>query len=253
MNDMKDQEFSPRESLERAFRRWWVIVLLTALGGIAGWAIHFIRPPLYEATAVMTVSMDFQKGKLTQREQDYAFTASGAIGNSTEVKNQIIAAAQAHGFPMDLNRLSEQMFLERKQSLWEFHIRNQDPETTAELANLWAQKTCEALNAALGHALRADQIQDQISSITTSQAASGSPGNSAESKTTLKTLSDDLIQEKQLSQGVISIMIFALIGSAATPQNPALFDLADLVLAGACIGFVISLWVVNNYKVLGRG
>ncbi len=250
---MKDKEFYPRKSLGRAFQRWWIIVLLTSLGGISGWAIHFLHPPLYEATAVMTVSMDFQKGKLSQREQDYAFTAAGAIGNSTEVKNQIISEAQAQGFPIDVNQLSEQMFLERKLSVWEFHIRNRDPYTAAKLANLWAEKALTALNAALAHALRADQIQDQISIITSIPPTSGSPGNSAEDQATLKNLSDDLLQEKQLSQGVISIMKFALTGSAIVPQDPALYDLADLVLAGACIGFIISLWMVSSHKVVSRG
>jgi LPS O-antigen subunit length determinant protein (WzzB/FepE family) len=253
MNDMKDQEFYPRKSLELAFKRWWVIVVLATLGGIAGWAIHFLRPPVYEATAVITVSMDFQKGKLSQREQDYAFTAAGAIANSTEVKSLIIAEAQAYGFPLDINRLSEQMFLERKQSVWEFHIRNWDPETAAELADLWAEKALGALNVDLRHALRADQIQDQISSITGSQPASGSSGLSAETQAALQTLSDELLQEKQMSQGVISIMKFALTGSAVVPQDPALYHLADLVLAGACIGFIISLWAINSQKVLNRG
>jgi capsular polysaccharide biosynthesis protein len=250
---MIDKEFYARESLERAFRRWWVIVLLTALGGIAGWAIHFLQPPLYEATAVITVNMDFQKGKLSQREQDYAFNAAGAIGNSTEVKNQIIVEAQAQGFPIDVKRLSEQMFLERKLSVWEFHIRNRDPETAAKLANLWAGKALAALNAVLVHALRADQIQNQISSITSTPPPSGSPGYSAEVQATLQTLSADLLQEKQLSQGVLSIMEFALTGSATAPQNPALYNLANFVLAGACIGFIISLWLVNSHKVLSRG
>jgi Chain length determinant protein len=249
---MKDQEFYPRASLERAFQRWWVIVLLTSLGGLAGWAVHFLRPPVYEATAVMTVTMDFQKVRISQREQDYAFTAAGGIGNSTDVRNQITAEAQAKGFPIDPNRLPEQMFLERKQSVWEFHIRNRDPETAAELANLWAQKAFEALNVDLGHAIKADQIQAQINSITSSQPVSGSPGSGVEIQATLKSLSDDLLQEKQLSQGIISIMKFALTGSATAPQRPALYYLADLVLAGACIGLVISLWVVNSRKVLSR-
>jgi uncharacterized protein involved in exopolysaccharide biosynthesis len=249
---MNDQEFYPRKSLELAFQHWWIIVVLTIFGGIAGWAVHFVRQPLYEATATITVSMDFQKGKLTQREQDFAFSSSGAVGSSTDVKNQIIAEAQAKGFPIDLNRLEQQMFLERKLSVWEFHIRNRDPKTAAELANLWAEKALEALNADLGHALRADQIQNQINSITSRQPASGSTGLSTEDQASLKTLTDDLIQEKQLSQGVISIMKFAPTGSAAVPQNPALFDLADFVLAGACIGFIISLWAANRYKVLNR-
>jgi uncharacterized protein involved in exopolysaccharide biosynthesis len=250
---MNDQEFYPRKSLEHAFQRWWVIVVLTTLGGIAGWAVHFIRPPLYESTSTITVSMDFQNRKLTQREQDFAFSASGAIGNSTQVKDQIMAEAQAKGFPIDLNRLEQQMFLERKQSVWEFHIRNRDPETAAELANLWADRAIEVLNADLEHALRADQIQAQINSITSSQPASGSSGYSPEIQATLKVLSDDLLQEKQSSQGIISIMKFAQTGNATPPQNPAIYGLAGFVLAGACIGFVISLWAAGRHKVLGRG
>jgi uncharacterized protein involved in exopolysaccharide biosynthesis len=252
MNDMKDQEFYPRKSLERAFQYWWVIVALTVLGGIAGWAIHFLRPPIYEATAVITVNMDFQKGKLTQREQDYAFSAAGAIGNSTDVKNQIIAEAQSKGLNLYINRLQEQLFLERKMSIWEFHARDRDPEIASKLANLWAQKALEVLNADLAHALRADQIQDQITSISSNQPALGTPAASAEVQATLQKLSNDLIQEEQAGQGVISIMKFSLTETATTPQAPVLYDLAKLVLAGACIGFIISLWAVNSRKVLSR-
>ncbi|MGA2490126.1 MAG: Wzz/FepE/Etk N-terminal domain-containing protein [Anaerolineales bacterium] len=250
---MKDQEFSPRKSLERAFQRWWVIVLLTALGGIIGWAIHFLQPPVYEATAVITVNMDFQKVKLTQGEEDYAFNAGGAIGESSEVENQIVTEARADGFPIDINHLTAQMFLERRQSVWEFHIRNRDPKTAAKLANKWAEKALYALNAALGSAIRADQIQAQIDNINRNPATAGSPALSSETQATLNNLSDELLQEKQLSQGVISIMKFSLTGSATVPQKPALYNLADLVLAGGCIGFVISMWVASSYKVMSRG
>jgi uncharacterized protein involved in exopolysaccharide biosynthesis len=245
---MKDQEFTPRASLERAFQGWWLIVILTTLGGIAGWAFHYLRPPLYEATAVMTITMDFQKVKLTQYQQDYAFNAAGAIANSTAVKNTIIADATIRGFPMDGNHLPEQLFLERRQSVWEFHIRNRDPHTAAKLANLWADNTTAALNVGLSHAMRADQIQKQIDSIT-----SGSPGLGVETQTALKNLSSELLLEKQLSLGLISVLKFSLTGTATAPRNPALFNLAKLVLAGACIGFVISLWAASNLKVYHRG
>lgn len=249
---MKNQEFSPRKSLERAFARWWVIVLVTAVGGMTGWAFHFFRPPVYEATAVITANMDFQKAALTQNEEDYIFNAAGAIGTSTEVENQIIVEAQKNGLPMDIYQLQQQMFLEREQSVWQLHIRDQDPKIAAELANLWAEKTFEALNTALSHAIQADQIQAQINTITTSQPASGSSGLSPANQAILQNLSDKLLQEEQLSLGVVSIMKFTLAGSAAIPQKPVLYHLADLVLAGACIGFVLSLWVVSSFKVQRR-
>jgi uncharacterized protein involved in exopolysaccharide biosynthesis len=63
---MTSQEFSPRESLERIFARWWIVVAMAILGGVVGWAFHFFHPPVYEATAVLTVTMDFPQRELTQ-------------------------------------------------------------------------------------------------------------------------------------------------------------------------------------------
>jgi uncharacterized protein involved in exopolysaccharide biosynthesis len=246
---MNNQEFSPREALERAFKLWWIIVLITVLGGISGWTFHFINPPMYEATSFITVNMDFQKRQLTQYEEDYAFEATGAIGSSDEVENQIITEAKIRGLSVEINQLKQQMFIERKQSVWELHVRNRNPGIAAELANIWAKKFYGALNVALGHAIRADQIQNQIGAIDSSLSVSGSPVLNPEAQTTLKNLSDELIQEQQSSLGVISIMKFAQTGSAIAPQSPVLYRLANLVLAGACIGFVVSLWVVSSYKV----
>ena len=250
---MNNQEFSPREALERAFRRWWVIALLTALGGVAGWIFHFFNPPVYEATSFLTVNMDFQKRQLTQYEEDFAFGAAGAIGTSDQVENQIISEAKKNGFPIELNQLQQQMFIEQKQSVWELHIRNGDPKVAAEFANLWAQKFYAVLNTALEHSIQADQIQTQIDAINSSLSASGSSVLSPEAQTTLKTLSDELLQEKQSSKGIISIMKFAQTGSAVAPQSPVLYRLANLVMAGACIGFVVSLWVATSYKVQRHG
>jgi uncharacterized protein involved in exopolysaccharide biosynthesis len=246
---MNNQEFSPREALERAFRRWWIIVLLTFLGGVAGWAFHFFNPPVYEATSFMTVNMDFTKRQLTQYEEDYAFDVAGAIGTGDDVENQIIAEAKVRGLPIDLNQLQQQVFIERKQSVWELHVRNRDPQIAAELANIWAEKLYAALNVALGHAIRADQIQAQIDVINGSISTSGLPVLSKDAQAELKNLSDELLQEQQLSQGILSIMKFALSGSATVPQKPVLYYLAELVLAGAMIGFILSLWLVSIHKV----
>jgi hypothetical protein len=197
--------------------------------------------------------MDFQKRALTQYEEDYVFNAAGAIGTSTKMENQIVSAAQTRGISIAFIQLQQQMFIEREQSVWELHIRNRDPEIAAELANLWAEKFYVALDTALGHAIQADQIQAQINNINSGLSNSGSPVLSPDAQATLKTLSTELKQEKQLSQGVISIMKFAQTRSATAPQKPVLFYLADLVLAGTCIGFVISLWVVNSTKVQLHG
>ena len=245
---MKDQEFSPRESLEHAFERWWVIVLLTVLGGLLGWAFHFFRSPVYEATAVITASADFQKVKLTQQEEDYAFIAAQAIATSSDVADQVIAAAQARGFSIDAYQFYEDMFLETRQSFWEFHVRNRDPQAAAALANLWMDKTYEALNTSLEHAMLADQAQAQINNIKASLTTPAAQVLSPDEQAALKKLSDELIQENISSKGLISIMKFVKSESATVPSKIALYNLANLVLAGACVGFLVSLWVAGRYK-----
>ncbi|MGD0876986.1 MAG: Wzz/FepE/Etk N-terminal domain-containing protein [Anaerolineales bacterium] len=250
---MENSEFSPRDALERAFRRWWVVVIVTVLGGMAGWVFHFFTPPVYEATSVITVNMDFQKRQLTQYEEDFAFGAAGAIGTSDEVENQIIAQAKRIGIPIELDQLQQQMDLERKQSVWELHIRNRNPEIAAKLANLWSQNFYLALEAALAHAIHADQIQSQINAITGGASASGSSVISPKDQTALTSLSNELLLEQQSSQGIISIMKFSQTESAIAPQSPVLYRLANLVLAGAGIGFVVSLWVAGSYKVQSHG
>jgi hypothetical protein len=248
VNKMKNQEFSPRESLEHAFERWWVIVLLTVLGGLLGWAFHFFRSPVFEATAVMTASADFQKVKLTQQEEDYAFIAAQAIATSSDVAGQVIAAAQARGLPMDANQFHQDMFLETRESFWEFHVRNRDPQAAAALANLWVDKAYEALNTSLEHAMLADQVQAQINNIKASLSIPATRALASDEQAALKKLSDELIQENISSKGVISIMKFVKSESATVPSKITLYNLANLVLAGACVGFLVSLWVAGSYK-----
>lgn len=246
---MENQEFSPRQSIERALMRWWIIVLATVLGGIAGWIFHLFQPPVYEATATITVTMEFNKWELTQAEEDLAFNSAEDIITSTQVKNQIIAEASTDGFPMDIYQLQQRMYYERKLSIWELHIRDRNPKLTAVLANIWADKALEVLNAALGHALKADALEYQISGMAKNLST---PDKAQEIQVAIKDWISELIQERSLSGGIISVMTFSKTGTAIAPEKPVLYNIADLVIAGAFIGFVISLWVVNSYKVQRR-
>ena len=94
---MADLEFIPFETMTRILSRWWITAAMAIAGGLLGWAFHFFSPSVYEATAILTVTMDFSQRELTQYEQDYAFNAAGAIIDSTEVKDQIVANAQKNG------------------------------------------------------------------------------------------------------------------------------------------------------------
>jgi uncharacterized protein involved in exopolysaccharide biosynthesis len=266
---MTDQEFTPHETMASIFSRWWIPVVMAALGAILGWTFHFFHPAVYEATSNLTITMDFSQRELTQYEQDYAFNAAGAIINSTAVKDQIVAKVQTDGILISSIQLAQQMFSEGRQSVWELHVRDRDPQVAADLANTWAQVANEALNTALEHAIQSEQLQYQIDALqaclplepgTPEPDANSQPAlegcghfSLVEIQTAMQSWTNQLVQEKGLSAGILPIMEFALTGEASVPEKPVLFDQASLILAGALVGLVISLWVAGSRKVQRHG
>jgi capsular polysaccharide biosynthesis protein len=265
MATMTDAEFVPLETLKRVFSHWWLIAVMAILGGIVGWAIHFLLPPIYEATATLTVSMDFtQVGELSQYDQDYAFSAAGAIIDSSTVQEQVIQQAQTNGITVTQSDLAKIMFAEGRQSDWELHVRNSDSRIAAGLANTWAQVANDALNAALGHAMRAAQLQTQINQLDACLPIepwiSGSNPQSfpapiecerytlSDINTNLQNWTNELAYEKELTQGILSIMEFSQTSEASIPDTPILYDRGSMTLAGAVIGLIISLWVAGSLK-----
>lgn len=262
---MKDQEFSLREPVRRALARWWMVVIITTLGGAIGLIFHYFQPPIYEAKAVLMININFGNRRLTQYEEDHAFSAAGAIINSSEVKDLVIAEAQASGYSIDLNQLRQKISLERKQSVWELRVRDVDPNSAATLVNTWAEIAYQTLVQAQEHAIKAEQLQVQVSAwraclptyvTPTSKPNQKSPYSFVwnkdcehysieEIENALAGLSAELAAEASRSQGLISILEFALTETATVQDSPVIYGQGNLVFAGAIAGFVIALWMAS--------
>ncbi len=252
---MNNLEFSPVVSAERAFAHWWVMFILMVVGGLGGWAIHSFFPPVYEADAVVTVTMDFEKRELTQFEQDYAFGAARDVIASSSVMNIVIAQAQSIGYSVDPARFHRDFYLEGRQSVWELRVRDRDPNIAAALANIWVGAAMDALDAALAHSLLADQIQIQITGLENcmagvTQHAGLIPmdcrGLSLEMiQARLQDKTTALLLESKSGLGLISIMTFAQTQAATAPDSPSVYGQAGMVLAGAFIGLIVSFWMIN--------
>lgn len=259
------QEFFPLEAAKRTFARWWIIVLLTVLGGIGGWIYHCLRPPIYEAKAVIVISMDFSKRELTQYEEDYAFGTAGALILSTAVREQVVAKVYASGIQINLEQFVSESSIEGRQSVWEMRVRNADPNIAATLVNTWAEIAYQTLAQALEHAIKAEQLQVQVSAwqtcLPTYVTPTPEPNQTSpysfvwnkdcelysfeEIENTLAGLSAELAAEESQSQGLISILKIALTETATVPDKPVIYDRGNLVFAGAVVGFVIALWIAS--------
>jgi capsular polysaccharide biosynthesis protein len=261
---MADPEFSPSEAMASIFSRWWLVVIMAVVGGVVGFGFHYMLPPLYQATASVTITMDFTQRELSQYEQDYAFNAAGAIINSTAVVDQIIDKSRMSGISISASDLKQQMFVEGRQSVWELHIRHHDPQAAAVLANIWVGVALDALNATLEQAIQVEQYQQQIASLqaclpfqpgvnqkeTNPRPTPKECGRFSlkEIEAALNDWTEKLVQGKELTLGILPIMTFGLTGDASVPVNPVQYNQASLTLAGAAIGFVISLWIASSRK-----
>jgi capsular polysaccharide biosynthesis protein len=255
---MSDFEFSPRQTIKVIFSRWWVMVILMILGGLFGLLFHFLQPPVFEATAGITIDLYFDKRELTPFEADAALNAAGAIISSTRLSDTFLAELQNRGFSLqDVSRIQKNSSIDAMKSVWDLHVRDYDPEAAAEYANLWASTAEQTLNDALVHSLLAEQLQNQINSLQSClppltpvqeplivvEACHSYSLDDIDTR--LESWAIEMADEQRLSQGILSITSISLNHSAAVPAEPVLYGQANLVLAGACIGFFLSLWVTN--------
>ncbi len=211
-------EFIPLDHFNRIIKLWWLVSLLAIIGGLTGLIITRIKPPLYEAQAVFTASIDFNKVnfmhppsptpvpyQLTQYDEDISL----AVVDSSlrEVVPQVVTFAQQNGLSVDADGLTNMSSIERKHAFWELHFRYTDPVLVQKIVNYWAQ------------------------------------------------LGFSNLQAKQKAGQLPAYIFVELTQLAEVPKKPTYFQTDSFVLAGGMIGLVIGIVAVNlpiNKKGKGR-
>ena len=247
-------DYSPKDSLDKALRYWWLIVLLTIWGGLVGWLYHQVRSPEYEAQAEFFVSIDFsQTGDLTQFEEDHAVSAINRMAYSDAVLERLIARASDQGISIELAELKWASTLERRQARWTLYLRDEDPQRAAALVNLWAEETLAGLQEAHTYALQAQALRSYLNLLNTCGQADNAQLPEACNSLNLSSVPQDVQAASQElesalagSQGLFPALIFDLASQASVPTVPVQFGRNSLVLAGGLIGFLIGVIVVNT-------
>jgi len=258
------KEFSAFQMARTFLNRWWIMVLLVSGGGIGGLVFHKMIPPVYEAKAVLQVNIDVSQYCLTQYEADRALSIVSMLISSPDVKQAVVNQAQSSGQPVTLTRFQQSSVLEIRQSIIEMRVRDQDPVAAAVLANLWAEIAYDRLIQAQEHAIKANRLQQQLTGwlICLPGYVTPTPGSSpsilvvpswnekCQNYTTEKIeeiqsqLSAEIDTEQRQSLGVLPFLNFVLAEKASVPDQPILYGQGIVVLAGAVVGLVVSVWVI---------
>ena len=251
---MSVKEFSPLEEFSRIYKRLWLVVLLTMIGGFTGWVFHRVKPPLYEARAIVVVDIDFaQTGKLEEIEQDQAIGAAFALLGSTTVLEQAMTDVRAQGIAFPGFLYNQNMFMERRQSQLFLRVRMENPQVAEKVTNLWVNRAYTALVDAHEHAMKAQVLSNYLAamkecpSISNVEPSIPSICGSASVEETQKNIfSIEAILEKETvaSQGIIPALSISLSKNATLPNSPVSFGTGLLILAGALIGFFLALMII---------
>ncbi|HEX9013911.1 MAG TPA: hypothetical protein VF813_10355 [Anaerolineaceae bacterium] len=248
-------DFSPREGFENAVRNWWLVVLLVFWGGFLGWLIHRAQPPLYQAEASFNISLNFQQtGQLSQFDEDHAYNHVGDLIKSSDVIAQVVQAARSQGLPVSIEDFKQSTILERREYVWVLIVRRNNPQEAMILANLWADKANSLLTNAHTHSLNASQQQVYLDALENCLSSPRlnlpSPGVCTGTdlpalQAEIRLVSDQLTQENIASQGLFPALTVALTQRASFPVAPSALGTNTMTLAGALIGFIIAVWVVQ--------
>ena len=255
-NEMhREDAWVPLEALQRALQRWWWIVLLMLLGGAAGEVIHRIQPPLYESQAAFSFGIDFARtGALTDIEEDYALGVAGDVLNGDAVLQGVQQRAAQSGLALDAAALRPMLFAERRNNVWLLRVRSEDARKARQVAQLWADEAQAQLEQAYQHAAQVDALQryqDSLvgclqNSVATEPAhAVCNLGNLAAIQQEIEQTGQALKTEKAASRGLFSALTFERSQEPALAAAPRGTQRPVLILAGALVGFLLSLWLVQ--------
>ena len=200
-------DFEAYDHLSPTLALWWVLVICSIIGGVAGYIMHRFKPPVYEARAVFMASIDFNKVDFSYFESTtppHQFSEADE-NNSLElvrasllnVEPQVVTYAQQKGLLIDAVLLKGQSTIERKHALWDVYFRYPDPTVAQDIINYWAQQALEDLQA------------------------------------------------KQKMNQLPPYIFFDLIQLADLPKNPTYVNTNSFVLAGGVIGLVVGIFLVN--------
>jgi len=253
-----------RDLLEQALFRWPILLGLGLLGALVGFFFSLMRPPLYQAEAVLAVNINYGVTEhLELVVEDRVLNRIAAIIEADDTLQQVLeqvpeAERSARGWtqPADLYSVVR---LDQRLAEWSLVAIDQDPKVAAEVAGLWATVTLQVLDEAAEHAWKAVSLMGEEPFMVDCVQVS-TPGRVGEvfiweCSTEPLTLDPDslagtLRTEIDRSRGMLPNISYELLRKPTVPENPVVWSRGRLVLAGAIAGLVVgfSLAVVRGRK-----
>lgn len=259
-----NKNFYLRDIWSQAFQYWWVILLCAVIGAVGGYIWSRLNPPLYEASAILEVGVDYGRTEpMDAVVQQHALDRVRSLLLSDEtLEGALILLEGGTEAPIsaeDLDDLRSKIRLTERGSSWGLYVIDTIPAKSSELANAWAESAQAQLESAIYHAWRVQELQDvffQVGCTLTAVEGEDSPTAKwvcveTQPEIDPDKLAQDIQAEANLSKGILPSFSFGVSQEARVPETPVVRGRGTLILAGAivggCLGLAASVALWNRH------
>jgi hypothetical protein len=240
--------YKPYEYLDRLVNRWWIITICMILGAGIGWIFHLTQSPLFESRSVISTAINYSEtGLMTDLEEDHILSVIGEVIVSDSVIKQLENSLNPETRAEVEGNFRSNLFAEREGYRWVLRVRAINSQTSNEISSRWADIAVDTLDEALSHSRKALLLSRQISQLEScfANAVTIRPAAPPCVLSSIKAISAELDDlgakyeaEQALSFGLIPAVVFLVTQTGSDTGAPVTFRTAELVLAGAMLGFI---------------
>ncbi len=242
-----------RAEVRRLRGAWRRLILSGLAGGAVGLAISFVRPPVFEARAVVGVSIQYGVTEpLELIVEDRALNRVEALMEADDTLQATLAALpQGVKAPRGWKTAADfrdSTRVDRKLSEWHLVVIDRDPAVAAQAAQVWAETAIQAVRQAQSHAWRAIGLMSGPIAVDCERLPTPAPDTDAEGLRCKavpldlppEVLDGRLQQELALSRGILPTIVVELLQEPVRPTEPVLWARGWLVLGGALAGLTLA-------------
>jgi hypothetical protein len=237
--------------VKKISERWLITSILMITGGLLGLLISQVRPPIFESSAVFSVTIDYtQTGALTDIQEDQAMRGVGSVILSDQVVENTLSQISNEGnIVITQTDFLENSFLDREEFRWTLRYRDDDPKIAEMVVNAWSKSADAIIQGGLTHSLSSIVLQEELEILKTDlfDFSNGNiPGNTGirdfdSILDSINLISARIQAEKAASQGLFHPLTVSSINLGKSSETAELGQRNLLVLSGALIGFFLNI------------
>ena len=133
-------------------------------GGLLGFLVSQVRTPIFESSAVFSVTIDYtQTGALTDIQEDQAMRGVGSVIFSDHViDNTLLQINNESEKVYSRTDFLDNSFLDREEFRWTLRYRDPDPKIAKMAVNAWSKNADAVIQEGLTHSLSSKALLEEL-------------------------------------------------------------------------------------------